>query len=442
MPSRTYWIPALILWFVSTGWLVSSKILPALDAGSPPDYEELLPATAVNDPEPVKWSIRWKGKNIGWAENRISRSFDGTGRIVSEVQFEQLPVDEMIRDVMGVLGRFTNNLTGELGVIDLRVFTNLDFDNYGEFSNFETRVDVGSMASLLKIEGRVLGGQTGSCRPHPRRRQRTERSVSEPRDRTSSQRLVRRYVLAATTAFQPPCWSDMDVPVVSATNAAQPAHAHRGTCGTGGVDGMAGQDGSRFSRCVSKGLWQRNQFHAKTRQRIVGNAGRNRYYRQDLWLANVKVQFLRAAEADDAGDRSLPDVSMEAPDDRTVVEEAGGGMIEIENLTRNYGSHTAVDQLTLKVRPSEVLAFLGPNGAGKTTTIKTIVGLLLPSSGSVRVCGVDVVTDPREASRRIGYVPDQPYLYEKLSGREFLQFTAEMYGLKASDTDAKHPTKH
>ena len=102
-------------------------------------------------------------------------------------------------------------------------------------------------------------------------------------------------------------------------------------------------------------------------------------------------------------------------------------MIEINNLQRKYGDRLAVDDLSLEVRSGEVLAFLGPNGAGKTTTIKTIVGLLLPTSGSVQVCGFDVVEKPRETSRRIGYVPDQPYLYEKLSGREFLQFTAEMY---------------
>ena len=104
-------------------------------------------------------------------------------------------------------------------------------------------------------------------------------------------------------------------------------------------------------------------------------------------------------------------------------------MIEINNLTRKYGERTAVDGLSLTVEPGEVLAFLGPNGAGKTTTIKTLVGLLLPTAGEVKVRGVDVVKNPREASREIGYVPDQPYLYEKLSGREFLQFTAEMYGL-------------
>lgn len=104
-------------------------------------------------------------------------------------------------------------------------------------------------------------------------------------------------------------------------------------------------------------------------------------------------------------------------------------MIEIEHLVRRYGTRTAVNDLSLTVHPGEVLAFLGPNGAGKTTTIKTIVGLLLPTSGKIRVCDIDAVESPREASRHIGYVPDQPYLYEKLSGREFLEFTAEMYGL-------------
>lgn len=110
-------------------------------------------------------------------------------------------------------------------------------------------------------------------------------------------------------------------------------------------------------------------------------------------------------------------------------------MIEINNLTRKYGDRTAVDGLSLTVEPGEVLAFLGPNGAGKTTTIKTLVGLLLPTAGEVKVRDVDVVKNPREASRQIGYVPDQPYLYEKLSGREFLQFTAEMYGLGKEESE-------
>ena len=105
-------------------------------------------------------------------------------------------------------------------------------------------------------------------------------------------------------------------------------------------------------------------------------------------------------------------------------------MIELKHVTRRYGSKVAVDDLDLTVAPGELFAFLGPNGAGKTTTIKMLVGLLRPSEGTVRVCGKNVVAETRQAARRIGYVPDEPFLYEKLSGREFLQFVAEMHGLQ------------
>ncbi len=105
-------------------------------------------------------------------------------------------------------------------------------------------------------------------------------------------------------------------------------------------------------------------------------------------------------------------------------------MIEFQSVTRTYGQKVAVAGLDLVVPRGELFAFLGPNGAGKTTTIKMLVGLLRPSSGRVRVCGFDVVEQTREANRRLGYVPDEPYLYDKLSGREFLQFITDMYGLE------------
>jgi ABC-2 type transport system ATP-binding protein len=104
-------------------------------------------------------------------------------------------------------------------------------------------------------------------------------------------------------------------------------------------------------------------------------------------------------------------------------------VIEILHLTRCFGAKVAVDDLTLTVPPGELFAFLGPNGAGKTTTIKILVGLLRPTRGTVRLCGNDVVQSPREAHQCMGYVPDQPYLYDKLTGREFLNFIGEMYGL-------------
>ena len=107
--------------------------------------------------------------------------------------------------------------------------------------------------------------------------------------------------------------------------------------------------------------------------------------------------------------------------------------IEIEKLTKQFGPKTAVDELTLRVRPGELYAFLGPNGAGKTTTIKVITGLLRPTSGTVRVCGHDVCDSTVEAKQAISYVPDQPFLYEKLSGREFLFFVARMYRMDPAE---------
>lgn len=104
-------------------------------------------------------------------------------------------------------------------------------------------------------------------------------------------------------------------------------------------------------------------------------------------------------------------------------------MIELENITRTYGSKLAVDNLSLTVPKGELFACLGPNGAGKTTTIKMMVGLLQPTAGKIHIGGVDAVAQRRAANRLLGFVPDQPYLYEKLSGREFLKFVADLFGM-------------
>jgi ABC-2 type transport system ATP-binding protein len=103
-------------------------------------------------------------------------------------------------------------------------------------------------------------------------------------------------------------------------------------------------------------------------------------------------------------------------------------MIDFDKVTRSYGTKLAVDQLSLTVESGELFALLGPNGAGKTTTIKILVGLLRPDAGTVTVGGHDIVRQTRQAARQIGYVPDQPFLYDKLTGREFLEFSGEMRG--------------
>ena len=109
-------------------------------------------------------------------------------------------------------------------------------------------------------------------------------------------------------------------------------------------------------------------------------------------------------------------------------------MIRFDHVTRSYGDRVAVNELNLQVAQGELLALLGHNGAGKTTSIKMLVGLLQPSAGVVTVGPYEVVQHPREASSLIGYVPDQPFLYDKLSGREFLEFVADMYGLSSVES--------
>lgn len=105
-------------------------------------------------------------------------------------------------------------------------------------------------------------------------------------------------------------------------------------------------------------------------------------------------------------------------------------MIELQHVTKQYGNKVAVHDLSLAIGRGELFAFLGPNGAGKTTTIKIMCGLLFPTAGRVAIGGLDLATHGRKARQLISYVPDQPFLYEKLTGREVLQFVAEMYGMQ------------
>jgi ABC-2 type transport system ATP-binding protein len=104
-------------------------------------------------------------------------------------------------------------------------------------------------------------------------------------------------------------------------------------------------------------------------------------------------------------------------------------LIELEDVSKEYGSKLAVENLSLKVAAGEVFAFLGPNGAGKTTSIKLITGLLRPTSGRVRVAGYNMASNSVEARRQVSFVPDSPHLYEKLTARDFLEFTRKIYGI-------------
>jgi ABC-2 type transport system ATP-binding protein len=103
-------------------------------------------------------------------------------------------------------------------------------------------------------------------------------------------------------------------------------------------------------------------------------------------------------------------------------------LLEASGLIKRYGDLTAVADLTLSVNRGEIFGLLGPNGAGKTTTVNMCVGLLKPTAGAIMIGGVDLAREPLAAKRLIGYLPDEPFLYEKLTGREFVTFMAQLYG--------------
>ena len=103
-------------------------------------------------------------------------------------------------------------------------------------------------------------------------------------------------------------------------------------------------------------------------------------------------------------------------------------MIRLESLTKTYGKFVAVDNIDLHVPRGTMFGFVGPNGAGKTTTLRIIAGIMRPTAGRIWLGGDDVVADPMAAKARLGFIPDRPFLYEKLTGAEFLQFVAGLYG--------------
>ena len=112
-------------------------------------------------------------------------------------------------------------------------------------------------------------------------------------------------------------------------------------------------------------------------------------------------------------------------------------MIQLKKLKKKYGDFTALKELTLTVPRGTLYGLLGPNGAGKTTALRIIAGILQPTSGTVVVGGYDVLDDPERAKRRVGYIPDRPFIYEKLTGAEFLRFVAGLFGQNGSEIDRR-----
>jgi ABC-2 type transport system ATP-binding protein len=112
-------------------------------------------------------------------------------------------------------------------------------------------------------------------------------------------------------------------------------------------------------------------------------------------------------------------------------------LIRLVQLTKRYGKFTAVDGIDLMVPSGELFGFLGPNGAGKTTTFRMIAGILRPTSGAVEIGGIDIMDRPLEAKKRLGFIPDRPFVYDKLTGGEFLRFAAALYGQQGPSVEKR-----
>ena len=114
-------------------------------------------------------------------------------------------------------------------------------------------------------------------------------------------------------------------------------------------------------------------------------------------------------------------------------------MLKIEHLTKRYGEKTAVDDLSLHIRPGEIYGFIGHNGAGKTTTLKSVVGILQFDEGTITINGDSIRDDPVKCKRDLAYIPDNPDLYDFMSGIKYLNFVADVFGISAARGSAKSP---
>ena len=112
-------------------------------------------------------------------------------------------------------------------------------------------------------------------------------------------------------------------------------------------------------------------------------------------------------------------------------------MLQIEHLTKTYGEKKAVDDLSLHILPGEIYGFIGHNGAGKTTTLKSVAGILRFDAGEIRIAGTSIRTDPLACKRKLAYIPDNPDLYDYMTGIQYLNFIANIFGVSAADRQVR-----
>ncbi len=387
MPNRFFSLAILVAWAGMALALIRRDVLPDLLIGPPPDLRSVVQAGKEHS-ELTRWSIQvaddtvgLNHRSVGQVETQSRYARDGWCRMVSQTWFDS-----------GAMPRGTALAGVEKERVEIRAIS--DIDPAGNLDSFRVVVHLGSDAQdAMTITGMVRdnGLRINAQGPLP--------ILNWTRTYPYQPRQMVQHELG------PLDWMP-NLQVGQRLEKPDRQSAHRP--GRGGPALGRGETGHHLGQ-------------------QSGDDTGGRHPRSALDGAHVgppRWSRLAPGSAFSAG-------TVDAGTSSTAVHRTQcqgiDSMIELRGVTKLFGTKRAVDQLDLTVRGGELFAFLGPNGAGKTTTIKMVCGLLVPTSGAVRVGGHPASS--QAARQLLAYVPDQPYLYDKLTGREFLRFVVEMYGL-------------
>ena len=423
MHGRWFNTGVVLLWLTTMSWLVKEKVLPPLLTGQPPRYSEIIKAQKYAPP--VGWQILCNEEPIGWALSDAKPQQSGLTEIRGRVHVRTFPLRGTTSSGLRTLLKWAGQHIDDL---QLDAWNVLKVDSLGRLAEFDSTVRVDPFQETISVSGVVENGN----QLHLQFRAGGASFRSEaylPSQGLLSDALSPQMELPGLRAGQ--SWT---VPVYSPFLPAQrPLEIIYATVEGREPDVL----GWRRAGHVAGSLPYRAEKRHREQSGSAGQAlGPSR--RQGVETTSTAFRRGHRLHSSDRGrSRGRGAVGRHAVVDSGRRPRELGKMIEFVNTTRTFARTVAVDRLTLTVPQGELFALLGPNGAGKTTAIKMLTGLLRPTAGKVRVCGHDLVSDVRQATRSIGYVPEEPFLYDKLTGREFLRFMAEMRGLDRPTVDAR-----
>jgi len=393
MEHRGTQILVLLFWLISMGWLATTKIAPQFAASDRPDQRTFRPESS-SDVETQAWKIRWNHRRIGWAKTTTRRFTDGQGFVESEVRLENLTVRQMLKEMFGsamiMLRAFDLGGVDDQLRVGCRVKTEMNFDAYGRLKRFVSGLELDSFGELISTRGTMGGGKLSvdvfsgaALDDMPEGALGSHGGALEVPGSDGDTTEVRYGALLSR---------DFEVPEDALI-----------------ADALLPQ--SRLTGLIVGQQWTFKSYRAYPPQNPLREV-EARVERQEMlgWEDDVEPVFVvsfRDVSGSGLTAASEPNSWLWVRKDGTVLKQ----QMRMGNVNVDF----------LRVSPEDIVD-------------QQAVG---PSEGSVTVGGFDTQSSAREAKSQLGYVPDQPELYEKLSGREFLQFVAEMHGMPPEATGAQ-----